>query len=187
MLCKTDYIFSVDLSSNASPHSPSIWSTYQELSIGSDQGALLQDLRGSEVFRGCAGFLDGKSTAERIIKAPLTVVLGIEEAAIMESNLLCPGAAVAARTNLPRIGELVEKIIRPLEQRKGIEAFHANLADARFGVLGGILRDIREVEVMLVSTGRVSDKPMPKLLNLILTSLSGVRNLPRSLRDFRIA
>lgn len=127
-------------SSNANPHS-SIRNTSRECSIGSDQATLLQILRNSKVFRVCVGFLDG-----------------LEEAVIMERNISFPGAAVAAQTNFPKIGDLVEKIIRPLEQEKGIEAFQALLADASFGICGGALRDIREVEVVLVSSGRWSSQ-----------------------------
>lgn len=104
----------------------------------------------------------------------------------MENNMSFPGAALAARTKRPKIGELVERIIWPLKQKNGIEAFQANLANANSGICDGTLREIREVEVVLVSSGRVSDKPPPKLLNLVLTSLSGAPNLLRSLRDFKI-
>ena len=104
----------------------------------------------------------------------------------MEKNTLFPGAAVAARTNHPKISERIERIIWPLKQKKGIEAFEANLANAKSDICGGTLREIREVEVVLVSNGRVSDEPPPKILNPVLTSLSGAPNLPRSLRDFKI-
>lgn len=102
----------------------------------------------------------------------------------MERNISFPGAAVAAQTNFPKIGDLVEKIIRPLEQEKGIEAFQALLADASFGICGGALRDIREVEVVLVSSGRVSDKSPPEVSNFvqflpILVELP----IPQSLRE----
>ena len=98
----------------------------------------------------------------------------------MGKNMSLPGAALAAQNNLPRIGELIEKIIRPLEQRKGIEAFQANLADACSGVLVGTLRDIREVEVVLTSTGRVSVTIMPELLivySLVLVEFPICRRL----------
>lgn len=73
-----------------------------------------------------------------------------------------PGAAVAAQSDLFKIGELVERIIRPLQLQKGIEAFHDNLVDASSRICGGTLREVREVEVALVSSGRVSDKPRPR-------------------------
>lgn len=95
-------------------------------------------------------------------------------------------AAVAAGNELPRIGEGMEKIIRPLEQIKGIEAFQANLRDVSVGIIVGILHDIREVEVALVSSGRVSDRPMPILSELVLTSLSGAHIPPKFLRDFKV-
>lgn len=104
----------------------------------------------------------------------------------MEKNISFPGAAVAARTDLPRIGELVKKIIRPLEQRKGIEAFQANLASASFGICGGTLREIREVEVVLVSSARVGYKPPSVLSNPVLTGFSGAPKLSKSLKDFKM-
>lgn len=104
----------------------------------------------------------------------------------MEKNMSFPGAAVAARRDLHRICGLVERVIRPLEQKRGIEAFQANLAIARSGIYGGSLRELREVEVVLVSSGRVSGNPAPKPCNPELTSLSGAPNLPKCLRDFEI-
>ena len=68
LLCRTDYKFSLDLSSNADPHLSSIWISYQRLSIESDQAALLQGLRDSKVFKVCTDFLDGKSTTKTIIR-----------------------------------------------------------------------------------------------------------------------
>ena len=68
LLCKTDSKSSIVPTSNANPHPPVIWNPSQELSIGGDQAALLQELRNSKVFRVCTGFLDGKSIAEAVTR-----------------------------------------------------------------------------------------------------------------------
>ena len=83
--------------------------------------------------------------------------------------MLLPGAALAAQTDLPKIGELIEEIIQPLAQTRGIEAFQANIVDASSRIRGGTLRSIREVEVMLVSSGRVSEKSPHGPQSLYLT------------------
>lgn len=57
--CKTDFKVSVVAFSNAND---------QEISVASDQAALLQGLRDSKVLRVCAGFLDGKSIAGAITR-----------------------------------------------------------------------------------------------------------------------
>lgn len=44
--------------------------------------------------------------------------------------------------------------------------------DARDRIRNGTLREIREVEVHLIFSGRVSARPPPKLSNVILTKLS---------------
>ena len=94
---------------------------------------------------------------------------------------------MAAQDNLPKIGELIEKAIRPLEQRRGIEAFRANLMDASFRIRSGSLHEFREVEVILVCSSRVSARTLPRLLDLILIKFSGVPNHPNSLRGFKIS
>lgn len=83
-----------------------------------------------------------------------------------------PGAAKAAQNDLLKIDELIEKAVQPLKKRRGIEAFQANLMDARDRIRNGTLREIREVEVNLVCSGRVSARPPLKLSNVILTELS---------------
>ena len=83
-----------------------------------------------------------------------------------------PGAAKAAQNNLSGIDELIEKVIQPLKERRGIEAFQANLMDVKDHIRNGTLRGIREVEVNVVCSGRVSARPPPKLSNVILTKLS---------------
>ena len=90
----------------------------------------------------------------------------------METNSSVPGAAKAAQYNVFKIDELIEKAIQPLEEKRGIEAFQANLMDARDRIRNGTLRAIREVEAMLVCSARVSARPPPKLSNVILTKLS---------------
>ena len=83
-----------------------------------------------------------------------------------------PGADKAARNDLPRIDGLIEKVVQPLNKRGGIEAFQANLRDARDRIRNGTLLDFREVEVYLVCSGRVSARLPLKFSNVILTELS---------------
>ena len=99
-------------------------------------------------------------------------MLGFENAWIMETNSSLPGAAKAAQYNRLKIHELIEKVIQPLSERRGIEAFRPNLMDARNRICNGTLREIREVEANLVCSARVSARPPPKLSNVILTKLS---------------
>ncbi len=66
LLCKADSKLSIVPSSNAVRSSSSVGNTSEELSIGSDQAALLQRLRSSKVFGVCTGILDGKYIAEEI-------------------------------------------------------------------------------------------------------------------------
>ena len=62
------------------------------------------------------------------------MILDFEEAVIVEKNISFPLAAVAARTDLPRICGLIGRVIRPLEQEREIEAFQPNLVIARSGM-----------------------------------------------------
>ncbi len=111
-------------------------------------------------------------------------VLGIEEAKIFEDNMSLPGGAMAAQGDHRGIGDLIDKLIRPVDQKKGIEAFQAALADTSSGILDGNLRG----DAALLSTSPVSDNPRPRRSKIILTGLiSGLRNLTRSLRDIEIA
>ena len=126
------------------------------------------------------------SLSLRSFDASLTAMLGFEEALIMKSRDEFPGACVAAKANLPKISRMIEKLIHPLYQKKGIEAFHANLLDARFRIQSGNLLKYREVEVVLVSSTRVGDRTPPKLSNLMLTEFSGIRRHQRFLRDFEV-
>ena len=82
-----------------------------------------------------------------------------------------PGAAKAAQNNRSNIDELIEKVVQPLKKRRGIEAFQATLRDARDRIRNGTLRGIREVEVNLVCSGRVSARLPLKLSNILLTKL----------------
>ena len=67
-MCKIEHGLSVVPSSNATFPSSIIRNKRQEVSITSDQAAMLQKMRDTKVFRVCAGFLDGKSTAEAVMR-----------------------------------------------------------------------------------------------------------------------
>lgn len=51
---------------------------------------------------------------------------------------------------------MLETIIEPLKCEAGIEAFHENAVQVQFQLCAGLLRNPREVEVTLKSSGRVS-------------------------------
>ena len=121
-----------------------------------------------------------------LFDASLTAMLGFKEALIMKSRDEFPDACVAARDNHPKINRMIEKLIYPLYQKKGIEAFYANLWDAHSHILSGNLLKFREVEVILLSSARVGYMTPPKLSNLILTEFSGTRRQQKFLRDFEV-
>ena len=65
---------------------------------------------------------------------------------------------------------MIETIIRPLLQRRGMEALQIILNETEFLIYRGLLQNIREVEVTLLTSGRVSSKCSPSLHFLWLTT-----------------
>lgn len=51
---------------------------------------------------------------------------------------------------------MIEKITRPLQQKDGIEAFRNNIIEIEYRLRNGLLQNPWEVEVALLSIGRVS-------------------------------
>ena len=100
----------------------------------------------------------------------------------MKNPMPLPDAEPAAQTEFRH--ELVKKIINPLQKRKGIEDFQANLADAIARISDGTLHNVREVEVVLGSTSQVSDSLLPTPSSLVLIAFSGLPDLLSSSRDF---
>ena len=61
---------------------------------------------------------------------------------------------------------MIGAITEPLKCEPGIEAFHENVVEVEFRLNAGLLRNPREVEAMLKSSGRVSDIEIRKLYTL---------------------
>jgi membrane-associated PAP2 superfamily phosphatase len=56
----------------------------------------------------------------------------------------------------PHTEEMIHKITKPLQAYIGIEALHGCIIDVESQLRNGLLRCTREVEVFLLSSGRVS-------------------------------
>ena len=55
---------------------------------------------------------------------------------------------------------MFKKIIHPLQKCRGIEALHANIKHTTIELRNGSLRTVREVEVSLISNGKVRNHPI---------------------------
>ena len=53
---------------------------------------------------------------------------------------------------------MIHNITRPLLQVRGIEALQRIVVDAEYQISRGILQNTREVEVTLITSGRVSSR-----------------------------
>ena len=51
---------------------------------------------------------------------------------------------------------MVKSITKPLQEKRGIEALRTNMVDAEFKLCSGLLYCPRELEITLISSGRVS-------------------------------
>lgn len=61
---------------------------------------------------------------------------------------------------------MIDNITRPLQQKPGIEALRRIVVHTEFLIDSGSLQNVREVEVTLLTSGRVS----PTLPHYLLTS-----------------
>ena len=55
---------------------------------------------------------------------------------------------------------MLKKIIHPLQKYGGIEALHANIELTTTELRNGSLRTVREVEISLISNGKVRKYPI---------------------------
>lgn len=62
----------------------------------------------------------------------------------------------ATYEHVPHTEDMIYKITKPLQAYMGIEAFHGCIIDAESQLRNGLLHCTREVEVFLLSSGRVS-------------------------------
>ncbi len=61
---------------------------------------------------------------------------------------------------------MMDNITRPLQQEKGIEALRRIVVDTEYQIDRGVLQNTREVEVTLMTSGRVSSKSCPSFTTL---------------------
>ena len=121
-----------------------------------DQKTLPEILRNTEVFKVCIGFLDGKSIGYHF-KAYCdhsNLSIGFERAVVQKRNEDHPAKDAKSRTW--EIQHMIKTITRPLLQRRGMEALRRIVIDTEFLIDRGLLQNTREVEVALLTSGRVS-------------------------------
>lgn len=56
---------------------------------------------------------------------------------------------------------MIKNITRPLLQERGIEALQRIVIDTEYQIHCGLLQNTREVEITLITSGRVSSKFSP--------------------------
>ena len=140
-------------------YGPVLGHTFQDSTIGIQQMDLVNLLKNGEVARNFSDFLDGQSLSQVIIRTcNLIKILGFEEAGIKERNdHFLPGALISnAQCREPFVEYMINAIIHPLQQQRGIEAFRDQVSEAEAQLHNGLLLNLREVEVALISSGKVS-------------------------------
>ena len=126
-----------------------------------DQKTLPEILRNTEVFKVCIEFLDGKSIGYQF-KAYCdhsNLSIGFGRAIVQKRNDDHPAKDAKSRTW--EILHMIKTITRPLLQRRGIEALRRIVIDTEFQIDRGLLQNTREVEVTLLTSGRVSFQHPP--------------------------
>ena len=135
--------------------------TPQESAYCGVQKTLPEILRNTEVFKVCIGFLDGKSIGYQF-KAYCdhsNLSIGFERAVVQKRNDDHPAKDAKSRTW--EIQHMIKTITRPLLQRRGIEALRRIVIDTELLIDRGLLQNTREVEVALLTSGRVSFQRPP--------------------------
>ena len=84
------------------------------------------------------------------------VILGFEYADIMERIKATSGSVYTSETCRETRNLLLERMIRPLLEHTDFEAFHPSVRNAQSLLSSGHLRNVREVEVMLLAHTHVS-------------------------------
>ena len=138
---------------------PMVGQMSEESMIGIHQVDLLDLLRNSEIMRNCSEFLDGQSVIVVVLRSDYLISIpDFEEAGIIERNArFLPGALISnAQGREPIVEHMINTIIHPLQQQRGIEALREQMSDAEAQLHNGLLRNPREVEVVLISSGKVS-------------------------------
>ena len=114
----------------------------------------------SELLRICNSFLEGRSMnmSFKIYRVDSNRFIGFERSGIDERNLRFPAAAFAlhSQNRQWKIQHMIRTITRPLQEERGIKAFHDIVVDAESQINRGLLLEPREVEVILLSNAKVS-------------------------------
>ena len=64
-------------------------------------------------------------------------------------------ASLSAETDLSVIGSLEIKVVQPLIQRPAIREYWEQIEDARSKLESGLIRDVHEFELVLISRNKV--------------------------------
>lgn len=115
-------------------------------------------LRNGPVMTDCSRFLDGK-TSETLHGTFLTSeCVGLEHTSLSERNNLLLREHLSWRANYfnGSIQSMVQSITTPLRYEHDTEGFQDIIDDVEFQLHAGLLRNPREVEVLLIINARVS-------------------------------
>lgn len=119
---------------------------------------ILRSLKDGDVIQECSRFLDGKPTHQHSSnKIDSEYLVGVEYAMILERSKLFPTHLPwYAQNHVANIEELLRSVIHPLRHCDGIEALQNTIDHTTIELKSGSLRSVREVEVSLISNGKVS-------------------------------
>ena len=120
---------------------------------------VVEMLKNGKIIRNCAEFLNGMSNTIYFLgTACLIRTSGYKETWIIERNSQpLAGALVSnAQNSAPNVEHMIESITEPLRQHRGIEAFRDQVIDIEMQIRNGLLQNPREVEVVLILSGKVS-------------------------------
>ena len=142
------------------------------------QKTLPEILRNTEVFKVCIGFLEGKSIGYQF-KAYCdysNLSIGFERAVVQKRNDDHPAKDAKSRTR--EIQHMIKTITRPLLQRRGMEALRRIVIDTEFLIDRGLLQNTREVEVTLLTSGRVISQRPPFTASCLANNFSVELRIP---------
>ena len=122
---------------------------------------LIGTLKKGMVLHECSSFFNGKWIAKWHTLGDLTNSIAFEHGDIAEratnvSQLSWYRQQHEAYGHVSHTDEMIDRIIRPLQTYMGTEALRACILDTERQLYKGSLRCAREVEVFLLSSGRVS-------------------------------
>ena len=122
-------------------------------------------LKSCELLKVCIAFLEGMSMSMSFdtLSGDFDGLIGFEEAGISERNTGCPPEALIFHPqDRPfKVQEMISAITQPLQHEPGIEALRRIVIDTELRIDQRLLREVREVEVTLATSSRVSSKSYP--------------------------